>query len=790
MTAQEVFEKEWEIWRAGRAEFPSRREINDRKGTAGDAPVKVGEIRVIGGMEPLTAALVVEACGAAGWRIVPVSPLTVPASERERLVGGRVLQLWNACVAARPTVERSWLVETVDAADVAEVVARLAAAQPGRLTKGDGAQAQYERTFLVAGGNFRSLVRQEPKPQVLVWRRYGGWSLAAMLLIGLGVGWLFVREEALPPLYEVQIASMDDTCELSDCDELEEMPDEIDPLDVVAANVQPQPEPVPLACAVAERQAPQSRGEVSVRGGALETVAFVSSPIKKKCMVGSRTPRAVCADPSRPYSGTRYPSTERYAEFRENEFQDPADAPLSTFALDVDTTSYTLMRHSLGDMKWLPPKEAVRLEEFVNYFTYDYLAPQGRVPVAVDCELADCPWNAAHKLLRLGVQARKVADADIPPCNLTFLIDRSGSMAGNNGMDLLKSGLKLLVGKLRAADTVSIVTYADGTQVELAATSGAEKEKIAAVIDRLQPGGCTYGSAGIQLAYAEAQKNFDPKANNRVILVTDGDFNVGISSPEELEAFIAEKRASGIFLSVIGVGHGNYQDASMKKLANAGNGNYAYLDSVLEAKKVMRNEFGGTLLTVAKDVKVQVEFNPAEVASYRLLGYENRLLQSKDFNDDRKDAGEMGAGHSMTAFYEIVPNGTAGEAASGVDPLKYQMRATVASEEMFTLKLRWKAPDGDTSELSEIAYRAADVTKATPSEDFRFASAVAEFALWLEDSKFKGAASCAAVLERARAAKGADAEGYRAEFIRLVETAALLEETEGPVNRARRRNVK
>jgi len=766
MTAQEVFEKEWEIWRAGRAEFPSRREINDRKGTAGDAPVKVGEIRVIGGMEPLTAALVVEACGAAGWRIVPVSPLTVPASEREWLVGGRVLQLWNACVAARRTVERSWLVETVDAADVAEVVARLAAAQPGRLTKGDGALAHYERTFLVAGGNFRSLVRQEPKPQVFVWRRYGGWSLAAMLLIGLGVGWLFVREEALPPLYEVQIASMDDTCELSDCDELEEMPGEIDPLDVVAANVQPQPEPVPLACAVAERQEPQFHGEVSVRGGALETVAFVSSPIKMKCMVGSRTPRAVCADPRRPYSGTRAPSTERYAEFRENEFQDPAEAPLSTFALEV------------------------RLEEFVNYFTYDYLAPQGRVPVAVDCELADCPWNAAHKLLRLGVQARKVADADIPPCNLTFLVDRSGSMAGNNGMDLLKSGLKLLVGKLRAADTVSIVTYADGTQVELAATSGAEKEKIAAVIDRLQPGGCTYGSAGIQLAYAEAQKNFDPKANNRVILVTDGDFNVGISSPEELEAFIAEKRASGIFLSVIGVGHGNYQDASMKKLANAGNGNYAYLDSVLEAKKVMRNEFGGTLLTVAKDVKVQVEFNPAEVASYRLLGYENRLLQAKDFNDDRKDAGEMGAGHSMTAFYEIVPNGTAGEAASGVDPLKYQTRATVASEEMFTLKLRWKAPDGDTSELSEIAYRAADVTKATPSEDFRFASAVAEFALWLEDSKFKGAASCAAVLERARAAKGADAEGYRAEFIRLVETAALLEETEGPVNRARRRNVK
>ena len=355
-----------------------------------------------------------------------------------------------------------------------------------------------------------------------------------------------------------------------------------------------------------------------------------------------------------------------------------------------------------------------------------------------------------------------------------FLVDVSGSMSWHGGIEMAKKGLSMLVGELRDEDRVAIVTYANGTDVRLPSTPGTDKARILGVIDSLMAGGGTAGGAGIQLAYEEARKNFDAKRNNRVVLVTDGDFNIGISSPKELEDFIAEKRASGVFLTVVGVGAGNYQDATMKKLANAGNGNYAYVDSLLEAKKVFLTEFGGTLQTVAKDVKLQVEFNPAQVAAYRLLGYENRKLADKDFNDDKKDAGEIGSGHSMTAFYEIVPAGSGEEAVASVDPLKYQRTEGVESGDLFTVKLRWKAPDADASVLAETVCPAPDPGKrAEPSEDFRFASAVAEYALLLEDSKFKGEASYAAVLERARGAKGADAEGWRAEFIRLVEAAAL-----------------
>ena len=466
--------------------------------------------------------------------------------------------------------------------------------------------------------------------------------------------------------------------------------------------------------------------------------------------------------------------TERYAEYRENEFLNPKNEPLSTFSLDVDTSSYAIMRRYLMESKRLPPRNSVRIEEYVNYFRYSYAQPTGDAPIAVDCELGECPWNKSHRLLRVGVQAKKVDADKLPPCNLTFLVDCSGSMGSNNGMGLLKSGLRMLVGKLRPEDHVSIVTYASGTAVLLRSTPGSEKGRILAAIDSLYASGCTYGSGGIQLAYEEASRNFDKNANNRVILVTDGDFNIGISSPKELEDFIASKRSSGIFLSVIGVGHGNYKDENMKKLANAGNGNYAYLDSMLEAKKVMVNEFGGTIFTVAKDVKVQIEFNPSRVSGYRLLGYENRLLKAKDFNDDRKDAGEIGSGHTMTAFYELVPAGSEKGAGEGVDLLKYQKSVPVESAEMFTVKTRWKAPDGDKSVLKELACREADIFRAEPGEDFRFASAVVEFALMLEGSKFKGDASFEDVLKRARGAKGADEEGYRAEFIRLVEMAEFL----------------
>ena len=471
-------------------------------------------------------------------------------------------------------------------------------------------------------------------------------------------------------------------------------------------------------------------------------------------------------------AGMAVPAAERYAEFSENEFLDPKATPLSTFSLDVDTTSYALMRREIAEGRRLPPRTSVRLEEFVNYFRYDYPQPADGRPLAVSCEAAPCPWNPAHRLARVALQARKLDKGNIPPCNLVFLVDVSGSMSWHGGIDMAKKGLSMLVGELRDEDRVAIVTYANGTDVRLPSTPGTDKARILATIDSLMAGGGTAGGAGIQLAYEEAKKNFDKARNNRVVLVTDGDFNIGISSPKELEDFIAEKRASGVFLTVVGVGSGNYQDATMKKLASAGNGNYAYVDSLLEAKKVFLTEFGGTLQTVAKDVKLQVEFNPAQVAAYRLLGYENRRLADKDFNDDKKDAGEIGSGHSMTAFYEIVPAGSGEEAVASVDPLKYQRTEGVESGDLFTVKLRWKAPDGDASELAETPFAAAAATDS-PSEDFRFASAVAEFALLLEGSKFKGTASFADVLARARAAKGADPEGWRAEFIRLVEAAEL-----------------
>ena len=770
MNAKEVFEREWALYRQGGAPGPFA--ADDAKNAAKgefDAGVTPGELRIFADMKRPFVALIVEDRGLSGWQIVPVSPFTVPASPREMLVGERVLQLWNSCVASRRFVERSWRVDYVSEADFADVNARMAAVVPGRIVAGGGAVAKYEKAFLVAGGNFAPLVESVPKRSVGIWRRYGAWSIAAMLMICFGATWMLYQEqlkshEALR-LENIRRVKAGDA-EVRGAVEIEEEVLEECCSESAQPNIKVDTDSGAVACMEPAPCKPSP-----------EAVALVKSPVTMRSMCGS-----ICSasEVRRVRIGslpqTQNYGTERYAEYRENEFLDPKSEPLSTFSLDVDTASYALMRRYLTDQKRLPPADSVRLEEYVNYFRYNYLQPQGADPIAVNCELAECPWNRSHKLLRLGVQAKRLEGDRLPPCNLTFLVDRSGSMNGNNGMELLKSGLRMLVSKLRAEDHVSIVTYADGTDVLLGSTPGSEKGKISAAIDSLRAGGCTYGSAGIQLAYEEAARNFDKKANNRVILVTDGDFNVGISSPKELEDFIASKRSTGIFLSVIGVGHGNYKDGRMKKLANAGNGNYAYLDSVLEAKKVMASEFGGTLFTVAKDAKVQIEFNPAQVAAYRLLGYENRLLKAKDFNDDKKDAGEIGSGHSMTAFYEIVPAKSEGAAAGSVDPLKYQKSTVVESAELFTVKMRWKAPDGEKSRLKEIAWRAADITRPEASEDFRFASAVAEFALLLENSKFKGDASFKDVLERARTAKGADEEGYRAEFIRLVEMAELLKD--------------
>ena len=775
MNAKEVFEREWALYRQGAAQgaFVADDAKSAAKGEF-DSDVKVGEYRIFADMKRPFVALIVEERGLSGWQIVPVSPFTVPASPREMLVGERVLQLWNSCVASRRFVERSWRVDSVSEADLADVKARMAVVVPGLIAAGGGVVAKYEKAFLVSGGNFVPLVEGKPKRSAGIWRRYGGWSIAAMLMICLGATWMLYQEQLkshealrLENIRRVKEGDAEVRAQSYQGEMLEE---------AVVECEEPAAEPQVDTQSPVAASCPAPRKAKAV--ACCESVVVIKSPVTMRCVYGSVSPgeRARRA-PVRELPMPDGYGTERYAEYRENEFQNPKSAPLSTFSLDVDTSSYTLMRRYLTDQKRLPPRNSVRLEEYVNYFRYSYLQPQGNDPIAVNCELAECPWNKEHKLLRLGVQAKKLEGNALPPCNLTFLVDRSGSMNGNNGMELLKSGLKMLVTKLRDEDHVSIVTYADGTDVLLGSTPGSEKAKILGAIDSLRAGGCTYGSGGIQLAYEEAARNFDKKANNRVILVTDGDFNVGISSPKELEDFIASKRSSGIFLSVVGVGYGNYQDAKMKKLANAGNGNYAYLDSVLEAKKVMVSEFGGTLFTVAKDVKVQIEFNPAQVSGYRLLGYENRLLKAKDFNDDKKDAGEIGSGHTMTAFYEIVPADAEKPAAGTVDPLKYQKSTTVESAELFTVKMRWKVPDGDESKLKEIAWRAADITRPEASVDFRFASAVAEFALLLEGSKFKGDASYKDVIERARAAKGADEEGYRAEFIRLVETAELLKDT-------------
>ena len=754
----DVFRKEWELYQKGGAR-PKFRGVARKDASSGfDVPVAAGEVRVFADMNRPFVALVVGDRGAIGARLVPVSPFSVPASAREILIGGRVFQLWNACTAARSFVERSWLVEKLAAEDLADIVAALAKVTPGMVSVDETAR-DYERAFRVTGGDFRDWTADAGR-ETGWWRRRTALGLAAMLMVVLGFTGLWYRE-IRNDRADRELAARDAAMRAY----RERIAEEVDDECAIECEIAPPPE----WCGTAV-----SPVECKVRAVPQDTVSYVSSPVRIRSMAGSRSPGSISAVHRSMEVGPRpLPSGERYASSDENTFKDPHGEPLSTFGLDVDTSSYALMRSSINELRSRPAKESVRIEEYVNYFKYAYPQPKGDEPVAVDCELATCPWNAKHRLLRLGVQAKTVDAEKLPPCNLTFLIDVSGSMEWNRGLSLAKAGLKLLVDRLRDEDHVAIVTYANGTEVRLPSVSGREKRAIVSVIDGLSAGGGTAGGAGIRLAYSEAQKNFTAKANNRVILITDGDFNIGVSSPEELEKLIAEKRDSGVFLTVLGVGRGNYQDANMKKLANAGNGNYGYIDSMLEAKKLFVNEFGGTLMTVAKDVKVQVEFNPAEVAGYRLLGYENRILKAEDFNDDRKDAGEIGSGHTMTAFYEIVPAGSDDKTVS-VDPLKYQKSEVVGKGELFTVKTRYKLPGDEKSVLRERAHTAAELTRKEPSEDFRFASAVAEFALLLKDSKFKGEASFQQVLERARGAKGEDREGYRAEFIRLVEAAELM----------------
>jgi Ca-activated chloride channel family protein len=468
--------------------------------------------------------------------------------------------------------------------------------------------------------------------------------------------------------------------------------------------------------------------------------------------------------------------TEGYDSLTENEFLASKENPLSTFSIDVDTASYSNIRRFLTQGS-LPPKGAVRIEEMVNYFSYAYAQPKGEDPFAVHLEVAECPWNSKHRLARIGIKGREIAPAKRPAGNFVFLIDVSGSMDCPNKLPLLRRAFKLLVEQLNEKDRIAIAVYAGSSGLVLPSTSCKDKPKILEAIDRLQAGGCTNGGEGIQLAYKIATANFIKGGVNRVILATDGDFNVGTTDQDALVRLIEEKAKSGVFLSVLGFGMGNLKDTTMVKLADKGNGNYGYIDNFNEARKLFVEQLNGTLVTIAKDVKIQVEFNPARVGAYRLVGYEKRMLKKEDFNDDKKDAGEIGAGHTITAFYEIVP---AGEKIDlpGVDPLKYQRTVKPAeenaSDEMLTVKLRYKQPDGDKSKLLEFPVKDDGRRYAQASEDFKFAASVATFGMILRDSKFKGNASYDAVLELADESKGVDKDGYRAEFITLVRTAKSL----------------
>ncbi|MBN2424409.1 MAG: von Willebrand factor type A domain-containing protein [Calditrichaceae bacterium] len=468
-------------------------------------------------------------------------------------------------------------------------------------------------------------------------------------------------------------------------------------------------------------------------------------------------------------------NTEEYDKINESGYFDVITKPLSTFAADVDAASYGNARRFIMQDQ-LPYKDAVRVEEFINYFNYDYKLPEKEHPLSINMEYADCPWNEEHKLIHIGLQGKTLTKEEQKPSNLVFLIDVSGSMDDPKKLPLLKQSFKLLVEQLNPEDRIAMVVYASSTGLVLPATPGSEKARIMNALDNLSAGGSTAGGAGIQLAYKVAKENYIKGGNNRVILATDGDFNVGISSTSELVRFIEQKKDEGIFLTVLGFGMGNYKDNRLQELADRGNGNHAYIDNILEAKKVLVNEITATLFTIAKDVKIQVEFNPVKIKSYRLIGYENRKLEDKDFEDDTKDAGEIGAGHTVTALYEVVPADEKDQQTK--HELKYQethiRQGAQKSNEVLTVRIRYKDPDGNKSrEFSKVLTgKPADLGQT--SINFRFSAAVAEFAMILRDSEFKGHANILSVKKLAKSAIGKDTFGYRNEFLNLVDRVEVL----------------
>jgi len=469
-------------------------------------------------------------------------------------------------------------------------------------------------------------------------------------------------------------------------------------------------------------------------------------------------------------------NTEQYDKISENPFYNPQLVPLSTFSIDVDNAAYSNVRRFLNNHS-LPNPDAVRIEEMINYFTYEYAQPQGEHPFSFKTEISECPWNSETKLLHIGLQGKAMdPDANIPN-NLVFLIDASGSMGAPNKLYLLQRSFALMLDKLGENDRVAIVAYAGAAGLVLPSTKASDKEKILKALDGITSGGSTAGGAGIKLAYKLASDNFKEHGNNRVILATDGDFNVGTTSRKGLLKIIEEHAKEEIFLTICGFGMGNYKDGAMEEISNAGNGNYFYIDNIKEGKKVFVHEFQANMFTIAKDVKIQIEFNPAKVKAYRLIGYENRVMAAEDFNDDKKDAGELGAGHTVTALYEIVPIGSS--FGGSADSLKYQdnqvTESASESPEMCTIKFRYKPLKSEVSKLIVVPIMDGNISLASSSDDFRLSAAVASFGMLLRDSQYKGGITYEDVIELAKGAKGKDQHGYRAELVSLIETASLLD---------------
>ena len=493
-----------------------------------------------------------------------------------------------------------------------------------------------------------------------------------------------------------------------------------------------------------------------------------------KLLQGKATGIAIRNSNGKPGQGAftnQVSENESYGKINENIFKMVSTSPLSTFSIDVDKAGYSNIRRMLNNGQKVP-EDAVKIEEMVNYFAYNYPQPTGKDPFSITADVVNSPWNQDAKLVRIGLKGKDISLENVPPSNLVFLLDVSGSMEDPNKLPLLKAALNVLVDRLREKDKVSIVVYAGAAGLVLPPTSGAEKQKIRDAIDNLSAGGSTAGGAGIELAYKIAAENFNKNGNNRVILATDGDFNVGASSDRSMENLIEEKRKSGVFLTCFGFGMGNYKDSKLETLADKGNGNHAYIDTMQEAQKVLGTEFFGTLYTIAKDVKIQVEFNPTKVQAYRLIGYENRLLNDEDFKDDTKDAGELGSGHTVTALYEIIPVGVKSKYLKDIDKLKYTKQThQIYSDEMLTVKFRYKEPDGDVSKLIVKTVKDENKSIETANDDLKFSAAVALFGMQLRDSEFINTKRKEDVITLAEAGKGSDKDGYRAEFIRLVKSS-------------------